>query len=100
MLFSKAQTRLLESSKKLDLIRHSLEMQRKELPQDSPKVEEIQNELHNVLSPASPGSYSPSPTAFENFRRQGAANNQSVGKRTHSLNIGKTAAVTGKLEVR
>ncbi|CAG0912903.1 unnamed protein product [Notodromas monacha] len=110
MSFGPAQTRLSESSKRLDLLRLSLEARRKELPPDSRKTEEIQLELSSFLGTISPGSYSPSQSAQDNLplaRRQNSSfGDEYSGLSTpgrgvgRSLAIMKTAAVTGKLEVR
>ncbi len=116
-----------ESSKRLDLLRLSLEARRKELPPDSRKTEEIQLELSSFLGPLSPGSYSPSQNVHDNLplsRRQqsrdssgllNSTNNDNdgyqgqsystpgrgLGRQSNtSLAITKTASVTGKLEVR
>lgn len=87
-----AQIRHTESSRKLDLLRKSLDMRRQELPQDSPAAQQLKNELQQVqLSSPVPVTY----TSLQPFR--GAMG----GKLTQTLSsLNRCAAVTGKLEVR
>ncbi|XP_021695830.1 serine/threonine-protein kinase N isoform X5 [Aedes aegypti] len=86
-----AQTRLSESSRKLDLLRKALELRRLELPQDSQAAIQLKAELQNVqASSPVPVQY----TSLHPFR--GTAQ----GKPAHSLSFSRCAAVTGKLEVR
>ncbi|XP_063702479.1 serine/threonine-protein kinase N isoform X2 [Culicoides brevitarsis] len=87
--FQEAQGTLVESSRKLDLLRRSLELRRLELPADSPAAAQIKAELQNVqASSPLPVQY----TSLHPFR-----GNQIV---KHPTSQGRIAAVTGKLEVR
>ncbi|KAG4077410.1 hypothetical protein HA402_002837 [Bradysia odoriphaga] len=88
-----AQLRLSESSKKLDLLRYSLDIRRHELPPDSPAAQQLKHELQNVqASSPVPVAY----TSLQPFQRVGME-----GKPYHSISsLGRCAAVTGKLEVR
>ncbi|XP_055537521.1 serine/threonine-protein kinase N isoform X4 [Wyeomyia smithii] len=86
-----AQTRLSESSRKLDLLRKALELRRLELPQDSQAAIQLKAELQNVqASSPVPVQY----TSLHPFR------GSTQGKPAHSLSFSRCAAVTGKLEVR
>lgn len=79
----------MESSRKLDLLRKSLELRRLELPPDSPAAAQIKAELQNVQSSSPlPVQY----TSLHPFR-----GNQII---RHHPSSGRIAAVTGKLEVR
>ncbi|XP_035432179.2 serine/threonine-protein kinase N [Spodoptera frugiperda] len=82
-----AQTNLLESSQKLDLLRRSLDMRRQELPSESPAFIELGHELRSTAS--SPGYVSLS---------------GSSGSRAQFLSpaplINPCVQVTGTLEVR
>ncbi|KAG5679043.1 hypothetical protein PVAND_008643 [Polypedilum vanderplanki] len=86
-----AQGRLIESSRKLDLLRYALEIRRNDLPPDSEASRQLKTELQNVqaASPV-PVQY----TSLHPFR----AGNQS--KTSNFLSLSRCAAVTGKLEVR
>ena len=87
-----AQVRLSESSRKLDLLRFSLELRRLEFPQDSPAAQQLKRELQNVQAS------SPVPVAYTSLQpfRVGME-----GKQFNSVSsLGRCAAVTGKLEVR
>ncbi|KAG1659703.1 Serine/threonine-protein kinase N2 [Nymphon striatum] len=86
-----AQQSLSESSKKLDLIRYSLEKRRLELPQASPKSDALKKELDSNQA-ASPNHY----TAIH--REDSLNHNQN--EYNHSSSLSKPASVTGKLEVR
>lgn len=89
---AQAQVRLSESSKKLDLLRYSLDIRRHELPPDSPAAQQLKHELQNVQAS------SPVPVAYTSLQpfRVGME-----GKPYHSISsLGRCAAVTGKLEVR
>ncbi|XP_071444458.1 uncharacterized protein Pkn isoform X2 [Hetaerina americana] len=109
----KAQVSLAESSRKLDLLRKSLELRRQELPPDSPAAAQLKCELQNVqaASPV-PVTY----TSLQPFRNSsgivgtggsgevtrgsGSFSFPGVGKVPPVSPLGRTAAVTGKLEVR
>lgn len=84
--------RLSESSRKLDLLKYSLEICRQELPPDSNAAQQLRRELQNVqASSPVPVAY----TSLQPFRVGGE------GKPYHSVSsLGRCAAVTGKLEVR
>lgn len=92
-----AQVSLCESSQKLDLLRKSLEMRRSELPPDSTTAAQLKHELDSVQSSSPvPVTY----TSLQPFRGDG-----SIGMRGGIINsrpspFNRTAAVTGKLEVR
>ncbi|XP_069686325.1 serine/threonine-protein kinase N isoform X3 [Periplaneta americana] len=89
-----AQASLAESSRKLDLLRKSLELRRQELPPDSPAAAQLKRELQNVqaASPV-PVTY----TSLQPFHGQGDST-KSAGLTPSSFT--RCAAVTGKLEVR
>lgn len=82
---------MIESSRKLDLLRYALELRRGDLPPDSEAAAQLKTELQNVqaASPV-PVQY----TSLHPFR----ANTK--GKTSNSLSLSRCAAVTGKLEVR
>ncbi|XP_039286849.1 serine/threonine-protein kinase N isoform X2 [Nilaparvata lugens] len=87
-----AQASLSESSRKLDLLRCSLELRRQELPADSSAAAQLKRELQSVqaASPV-PVTY----TSLQPFRGDSS-------KPAHSSpsQLNRCAAVTGKLEVR
>ncbi|KAJ9574782.1 hypothetical protein L9F63_008046, partial [Diploptera punctata] len=89
-----AQASLAESSRKLDLLRKSLELRRQELPPDSPAAAQLKRELQNVqaASPV-PVTY----TSLQPFHGQGDGT-KTTGITPSSFT--RCAAVTGKLEVR
>ncbi|XP_043245666.1 serine/threonine-protein kinase N2-like isoform X3 [Amphibalanus amphitrite] len=96
-----AQQSLQESSRKLDLLRLSLDRRRKELPPGSLKADELKEDLDQVQSPSTNSA------SLENFRRSveprdtpPAAPCPGALRYRPSTNVVKTAAVTGKLEVR
>ncbi|XP_017837319.1 serine/threonine-protein kinase N isoform X6 [Drosophila busckii] len=89
-----AHGRLSESSRKLDLLRHSLELRRQELPADSPTAQLLKQELQIVQQ-----STSPAPVHYTSL--QGSAGGLLGGKSYQSVSsLGRCASVTGKLEVR
>merc|ERR1719192_3094532 len=91
-----AQQNMSESSQKLDLIRHSMELVRQELPIGSHKSQELKNEIEATVT-MSPGSFS------HLGDRDPYSQPESGGPRSMSSapSVNKTtAAVTGKLEVR
>ena len=100
--FLQAQSSLSESSQRLDLIRHSLELRNKELPpQQSAKAMELKKELesYSVASPTpSGGSSYVSLQPFRHQQQHGDTPTSSSTSSSHPL--GKSAAITGKLEVR
>lgn len=93
-LYLQAQVSLAESSRKLDLLRKSLELRRQELPPDSPAAAQLKRELQNVQA-ASPVAVTY--TSLQPFHGQGDST-KSAGLTPSSLT--RCAAVTGKLEVR
>ncbi|XP_066991906.2 serine/threonine-protein kinase N isoform X2 [Anabrus simplex] len=89
-----AQVSLAESSRKLDLLRKSLELRRQELPPDSPAAAQLKRELQNVQSASPvPVTY----TSLQPFRGQGDSSKDTT---LSPSSFSRCAAVTGKLEVR
>lgn len=89
---SQAQERLSESSRKLDLLRYSLDVRRQELPVESSIAQQLKTELQMVQAS------SPVPVAYTSLQpfRVGME-----GKPFNSVSsLGRCAAVSGKLEVR
>ena len=99
-----AQASLSESSQRLDLIRHSLELRNKELPpQQSAKAMELKKELesYTVSSPTpSGGSSYVSLQPFKHGQGGGQTGDAPTSASSSSHLLGKSAAITGKLEVR
>lgn len=99
-----AQASLSESSQRLDLIRHSLELRNKELPpQQSAKAMELKKELesYSASSPTpSGGSSYVSLQPFKQGQGGGQAGDTPTSCSSSSHLLGKSAAITGKLEVR
>lgn len=85
-----AQSSLIESSQKVDILRKALDMCRQQLPPGSPKSADLKRELDSSQS-ANTTIYSPT-IAY-------GSGKDSVQSSTPST-ISKPAAVTGKLEVR
>lgn len=87
-----AQTSLVESSCKLDLLRKSLELRRQELPVDS----QIANQLKRELETVQISSPTPIYTSLQPFR------GSTTGSKalTSPSSLSRCAAVTGILEVR
>ncbi|KYM79227.1 Serine/threonine-protein kinase N2, partial [Atta colombica] len=82
---------LAESSRKLDLLRLSLELRRQELPPDSGTAAQLKRELASVQSASPvPVTY----TSLQPFR------GPLEGKATVPASVSRCAAVTGQLEVR
>ncbi|XP_044317931.1 serine/threonine-protein kinase N isoform X12 [Drosophila rhopaloa] len=89
-----AHGRLSESSRKLDLLRYSLELRRQELPVDSPAAQVLKTELQIVQQ-----STSPAPVTYTSL--QTGQGGMLGGKPYQSVSsLGRCASVTGKLEVR
>ncbi|XP_064544139.1 serine/threonine-protein kinase N isoform X10 [Drosophila montana] len=89
-----AHGRLSESSRKLDLLRYSLELRRQELPTDSPTAQLLKQELQIVQQ-----STSPAPVHYTSL--QSGPGGLLGGKSYQSVSsLGRCASVTGKLEVR
>ncbi len=87
------------------MIRHSLELRNKELPQQSAKAVELKRELESltVSSPTPSGSSYISLQPFKYTHgegRDGTGGGTTPSSSTSSLPLGKSAAITGKLEVR
>ncbi|XP_026476545.1 serine/threonine-protein kinase N-like [Ctenocephalides felis] len=93
-----AQQSLQESSRKLDLLRKSLELRRSELPPDSPAANQLKNELQQAQAS------SPGPVTYTPLRplTGGITTNRIQSSFIHGgvSNMNRCAAVTGKLEVR
>ncbi|XP_011494850.1 PREDICTED: serine/threonine-protein kinase N isoform X2 [Ceratosolen solmsi marchali] len=86
-----AQASLAESSRKLDLLRLSLELRRQELPPDSVTAAQLKRELAIVQSASPiPVTY----TSLQPFR------GPLEGRTTVPASVSRCAAVTGQLEVR
>ncbi|KAL1130716.1 hypothetical protein AAG570_011957, partial [Ranatra chinensis] len=86
-----AQVSLCESSRKLDLLRRSLELRRQELPPDSATAAQLKHELQSVqASSPVPVTY----TSLQPFR------DQTKPPSANPASFARTASVTGKLEVR
>ncbi|XP_017866325.1 PREDICTED: serine/threonine-protein kinase N isoform X8 [Drosophila arizonae] len=89
-----AHGRLSESSRKLDLLRYSLDLRRQELPPDSPTAQLLKQELQIVQQ-----STSPAPVHYTSL--QSGPGGLLGGKSYQSVSsLGRCASVTGKLEVR
>ncbi|XP_048515608.1 serine/threonine-protein kinase N isoform X2 [Athalia rosae] len=88
---TEAQASLAESSRKLDLLRLSLELRRQELPPDSATATQLKRELASVqaASPV-PVTY----TSLQPFR------GPLEGRAVVPASVSRCAAVTGQLEVR
>lgn len=87
--FKQAQSSLEASSKKLDLLRKSLELRVQELPPNSRLAEQLRKELQTVPQSA-PVHY----TSLQPFR-EGSDGNKLVSS---SSSLGRSALVTGKLK--
>ncbi|XP_016838229.1 serine/threonine-protein kinase N isoform X7 [Nasonia vitripennis] len=88
---AEAQASLAESSRKLDLLRLSLELRRQELPADSATAAQLKRELASVQSASPiPVTY----TSLQPFR------GPLEGRTTVPASVSRCAAVTGQLEVR
>ncbi|XP_051161658.1 serine/threonine-protein kinase N isoform X3 [Leptopilina boulardi] len=88
---AEAQASLSESSRKLDLLRLSLELRRQELPTDSATAVQLKRELASVQSASPiPVTY----TSLQPFR------GPLEGRATVPASVSRCAAVTGQLEVR
>lgn len=87
-----------ESSQRLDLIRHSLELRNKELPQQSAKAVELKKELESftVSSPSPSSTY----VSLQPFKHNAENRDSNTPSHASSISLGKSAAITGKLEVR
>ncbi|XP_036330722.1 serine/threonine-protein kinase N isoform X4 [Rhagoletis pomonella] len=88
-----ANIRLSESSRKLDLLRHSLDLRRLELPVDSPAAHQLKSELQSVQQASSP-----IPVTYTSL--QPFHGGLLGGKPYQQVSLGRCASVSGKLEVR
>jgi len=113
-----AQQNMFESSQKLDLIRHSLEMHRQQLPsQDSDMASELKMEIEmtqkaTCLSPGSITFTNHGDPFSTGKQHPGSAGNAQLGAdnanshsrnaraQRNSVSFSRAAQVTGKLEVR
>ncbi|XP_061400575.1 serine/threonine-protein kinase N isoform X2 [Musca vetustissima] len=89
-----AHARLSESSRKLDLLCHSLDLRRLELPAESLAAQQLKSELQSVQQASSPVPFNY--TSLQPFHAGllGGKPYQQVST------LGRCASVTGKLEVR
>ncbi|XP_058986975.1 serine/threonine-protein kinase N isoform X7 [Musca domestica] len=89
-----AHARLSESSRKLDLLCHSLDLRRLELPAESVAAQQLKSELQSVQQASSPVPFNY--TSLQPFHAGllGGKPYQQVST------LGRCASVTGKLEVR
>ena len=98
--YTEAHQNCIESSQKLDLIRHGLELLRQDLPIGSHKSQELKSEIDSTCT-MSPGSFSHLSSSDNN--RYSASDMPGSGPGSQnkaSAVFNRTAAVTGKLEVR
>ncbi|KAH7642005.1 serine/threonine-protein kinase n2-like protein [Dermatophagoides farinae] len=108
-LLHEAQSSMLESSQKVDILRKALDICRSNLPANSPKAQLLKQELE---SSQSANSLLNSPTivlatssdyvaSFRNDSQNSANGCGSIGSASSAVSfMSKPAAVTGKLEVR
>ncbi|XP_063240730.1 serine/threonine-protein kinase N isoform X19 [Bacillus rossius redtenbacheri] len=89
-----AQQSLAESSRKLDLLRKSLDLRRQELPPDSPQAAQLKRELQIVQAA------SPVPVTYTSLQPFRGRCDGSESSAPHPSSFSRCAAVTGKLEVR
>uniref|UniRef100_A0A1I8Q2S0 protein kinase C n=1 Tax=Stomoxys calcitrans TaxID=35570 RepID=A0A1I8Q2S0_STOCA len=91
---SEAHARLSESSRKLDLLCHSLDLRRLELPADSLAAQQLKSELQTVQQASSPVPFNYTSLQSSHAGFLGGKPYQQVST------LGRCASVTGKLEVR
>ena len=115
-----AQQNLYESSQKLDLIRHSLDIHRQQLPAESAVAAEVKMEIDSTQHTMSPGSMTFTNLGDNNFGGPstnsgghtpsalvvgplggsgGSGFNRVPGQHRSSVSFSRAAAITGKLEV-
>lgn len=114
-----AQQNLYESSQKLDLIRHSLDIHRQQLPAESAIAAEVKMEIDSMQQTMSPGSmtftnlgdnfggssanssgHTPSALVVGPLGGSGGGGfNRIPGQHRSSVSFSRAAAITGKLEV-
>lgn len=87
-----AQTSLVESSCKLDLLRKSLELRRQELPPDSRIADQLKRDLETVQVSSPVPVY----TSLQPFQRSSSDTKALISPSS----LSRCAAVTGTLEVR
>lgn len=117
---NEAQQNLYESSQKLDLIRHSLDIHRQQLPAESAIAAEVKMEIDSMQQTMSPGSmtftnlgdnfggssanssgHTPSALVVGPLGGSGGGGfNRIPGQHRSSVSFSRAAAITGKLEVR
>ncbi len=123
-----AQQNIFESSQKLDLIRHSLEVHRQQLPPDSPVASELKAEIESTrqaMSPVVGGSSFSAIGEHNSHHHPSSSSSAAAGATLQAANslvssssaadppqrpprvsqhrnsvFSRTASVTGKLEVR
>ncbi|XP_075168115.1 serine/threonine-protein kinase N isoform X12 [Haematobia irritans] len=91
---SEAHARLSESSRKLDLLCHSLDLRRLDLPADSLAAQQLKSELQTVQQASSPVPFNYTSLQTSHAGFLGGKPYQQVST------LGRCASVTGKLEVR
>jgi len=101
-----AQQNIYESSQKLDIIRHSLEVHRQQLPADSAVANEVKMEIESTQAVLSPVAYVGGSTfsalSEHTIAPSSAADPASNSRLAHqrpSVSFPRAASVTGKLEV-
>jgi len=98
--YTEAHQNCIESSQKLDLIRHGLELLRQDLPIGSHKSQELKSEIDSTCT-MSPGSFSHLSSSDNNrFSGSDMPGPGSSQNKASAAPFNRTAAVTGKLEVR
>ena len=98
--YTEAHQNCIESSQKLDLIRHGLELLRQDLPIGSHKSQELKSEIDSTCT-MSPGSFSHLSSSDNNrFSASDIPGPGSSQNKASAAPFNRTAAVTGKLEVR
>uniref|UniRef100_A0ABD2W2H4 protein kinase C n=1 Tax=Trichogramma kaykai TaxID=54128 RepID=A0ABD2W2H4_9HYME len=91
---SEAQESLTESSRKLDLLRLSLERRRQELPPDNEFAIQLKGELQKVQSS------SPATVTYTSYKNDNPFKGEIQDRSVVPAPISRTACVTGQLEVR
>lgn len=105
-----AQQNIYESSQKLDLIRHSLEIHRQQLPPESSIASELKQEIESTqaMSPGTFSALSETATSFatasslarrSSLEQSGAPQPPPRASHRNSVSFSRAASVTGKLEV-
>eukprot|EP00095_Tigriopus_kingsejongensis_P010801 maker-scaffold1931_size24754-snap-gene-0.10 protein:Tk10801 transcript:maker-scaffold1931_size24754-snap-gene-0.10-mRNA-1 annotation:"protein kinase n" len=94
-----AQQNVFASSQKLDLIRHSLEVHRQQLPPESNIASELKLEIDSSQAMSSPGNMTFTSISEGGGLSSRPSENYRRGHR-NSVSFSRAAAVTGKLQVR